>query len=80
MPYTFDMPFILQGRPMTIRVLLNGKKAGLEPVRNAIFAARENGNVEVRVTWETGDIEKTGQRRCPRRVFPDCGGRGRRNS
>ncbi|MDF2183993.1 lipid kinase YegS [Grimontia hollisae] len=58
MPYTFDMPFILQGRPMTIRVLLNGKKAGLEPVRNAIFAARENGNVEVRVTWETGDIER----------------------
>lgn len=43
---------------MTIRVLLNGKKAGLEPVRTAIFSARELGNVEVRVTWEGGDIER----------------------
>lgn len=43
---------------MSIRVLLNGKKAGLEPVRNSIFAAREQGPVEVRTTWEAGDIER----------------------
>lgn len=41
---------------MDIRVILNGKKSGLEPVRSAIFAAREHGNVEVRVTWEAGDV------------------------
>ena len=43
---------------MNIRVILNGKKAGLEPVRSAIYAARENGDVEVRVTWEAGDVER----------------------
>ncbi|MBV7296317.1 lipid kinase YegS [Enterovibrio paralichthyis] len=43
---------------MTIRVLLNGKKAGLEPVRHAIFNARQSGDIEVRVTWEGGDIER----------------------
>jgi len=37
---------------------LNGKKAGLEPVRQAIFAARDQGVVEVRVTWEGGDAER----------------------
>ncbi len=41
---------------MDIRVILNGKKAGLEPVRSAIYAARENGSIEVRVTWEAGDV------------------------
>jgi lipid kinase YegS len=41
---------------MDIRVILNGKKAGLKPVRSAIYAAREHGNVEVRVTWEAGDV------------------------
>lgn len=43
---------------MNIRILLNGKKAGLDPVRSAIFKARESGKVEVRTTWETGDIER----------------------
>jgi lipid kinase YegS len=41
---------------MDIRVILNGKKAGLKPVRSAIYTAREHGNVEVRVTWEAGDV------------------------
>ena len=43
---------------MDIRVLLNGKKAGLEPVRSAIARARETGTVEVRVTWEGGDVDR----------------------
>ena len=43
---------------MSIRIILNGKKAGFEPVRQAIFAARSNGRIEVRVTWEGGDSER----------------------
>lgn len=43
---------------MNIRIILNGKKAGLEPVRSAIFKARETGKVEVRATWEGGDVER----------------------
>ena len=43
---------------MDIRILLNGKKAGLEPVRSAIFKARESGVVEVRSTWEGGDVKR----------------------
>jgi len=43
---------------LAIRIILNGKKAGLEPVRQAIFAAREHGEVEVRVTWEGGDAAR----------------------
>lgn len=43
---------------MDIRVILNGKKAGLEPVRSAIFSARESGPVDVRVTWEAGDVSR----------------------
>ena len=43
---------------MDIRIILNVKKAGLEPVRQAIFAAREQGVVEVRATWEGGDAER----------------------
>jgi lipid kinase YegS len=43
---------------MTLRILLNGKKASLEPVREAIYVAREHFPVEVRVTWEGGDIER----------------------
>ena len=43
---------------MDIRVILNGKKAGLEPVRLAIVKARETGKVEVRATWEGGDVER----------------------
>lgn len=41
-----------------MRIILNGKKAGLEPVRSAIFKAREQGPLEVRVTWEAGDVER----------------------
>lgn len=40
---------------MSIRIILNGKKADFEPVRQAIFAARKKGRIEVRVTWECGD-------------------------
>lgn len=43
---------------MDIRIILNGKKAGLEPVRSAIFKARESGVVEVRSTWEGGDVKR----------------------
>lgn len=43
---------------MQIRIILNGKKAGLEPVRSAIFKARETGEIEVRATWEGGDVER----------------------
>ncbi len=43
---------------MHIRIILNGKKAGLEPVRSAIFKARETGEIEVRATWEGGDVER----------------------
>lgn len=43
---------------MGIRIILNGKKAGLESVRQAVFAARQSGNVDVRVTWEAGDAER----------------------
>ena len=45
---------------MALRILLNGKKAGLDYVRNGIFAARETLGqaVEVRTTWEGGDIDR----------------------
>ena len=43
---------------MDIRILLNGKKAGLGPVRSAIFKARESGVVEVRSTWEGSDVKR----------------------
>lgn len=43
---------------MKIRLIINGKKAGLEPVRNAVFEARTRGEVEVRSTWEGGDVER----------------------
>ncbi|WP_434362585.1 lipid kinase YegS [Parasalinivibrio latis] len=41
-----------------LRILLNGKKAGQEDVRQAIDKAREHGLVDVRVTWEGGDIAR----------------------
>lgn len=43
---------------MNIRIILNGKKAGIENVRRAIFSARDQGDVQVRVTWEGGDAER----------------------
>lgn len=39
-----------------IRLILNGKKAGIEPLREAILQARKQGDIEVRVTWEGGDV------------------------
>ena len=49
---------------MDIRVVLNGKKAALEPVRAAIFSARETGRVEVRATWEAGDVDRLVREAC----------------
>jgi lipid kinase YegS len=49
---------------MDIRIILNGKKAALEPVRAAIYSARENGNVDVRVTWEAGDVYRLVREAC----------------
>ncbi len=43
---------------MKIRIILNGKKASLIPVREAIFAARERSKLEVRATWEAGDVRR----------------------
>jgi lipid kinase YegS len=43
---------------MDIRIILNGKKAGMDPVRQAIFKAREQGGVQVRVTWEGSDADR----------------------
>ncbi|WP_462159996.1 lipid kinase YegS [Pseudoalteromonas sp. GB56] len=45
---------------MTIRLILNGKKASLENVRSAINATRtrHNAEIQVRVTYEYGDIER----------------------
>ncbi|MBY5922835.1 lipid kinase YegS [Ferrimonas balearica] len=41
-----------------MRIILNGKKAGLPAVRDAIECARQQGEVEVRVTWEGGDVAR----------------------
>ncbi|WP_076416230.1 lipid kinase YegS [Shewanella sp. UCD-KL12] len=44
---------------MKIRLLLNGKKAGLDTIRQAVYSLRSQGHfLEVRVTWEAGDIER----------------------
>ncbi len=44
---------------MRARLILNGKKAGLQPVRDAVAAVRRSGHaLEVRVTWEKGDVER----------------------
>ena len=43
---------------MTLRIILNGKKASIEPLRSAIISAREHTPVDVRVTWEGGDVER----------------------
>lgn len=41
------------------RLILNGKSAGDEPLREAVTALRERGVAfEVRVTWEDGDAER----------------------
>lgn len=44
---------------MTYRLLLNGKKAAQDDIREAIYQLRGEGYpLEVRVTWEGGDIER----------------------
>lgn len=44
---------------MKVRIILNGKKAGLKEVRSAILLLRkEIPSIEVRVTWEYGDAER----------------------
>ncbi|WP_185967917.1 lipid kinase YegS [Thalassotalea sp. PS06] len=40
------------------RLLLNGKKSGLESVRDAIAKCREDAQLDVRVTYEGGDIAR----------------------
>ena len=41
------------------RLILNGKSAGEEPVREAVAALRAAGvGLDVRVTWEAGDAER----------------------
>ena len=41
------------------RLILNGKSAGDDPLRDAVLAMREKGiSVDVRVTWEGGDAER----------------------
>lgn len=43
----------------TIRAILNGKKAGIPELRNAIMETREQGvDVQVRVTWESQDMPR----------------------
>jgi lipid kinase YegS len=42
-----------------IRIILNGKKADDEEIREAVMTLRNEGiRVEVRVTWEKGDAER----------------------
>ena len=42
-----------------IRIILNGKKADDEEIRQAVMTLRNEGvKVEVRVTWEKGDAER----------------------
>ncbi len=44
---------------MKIRIILNGKKAGLKSVRDAISSIRKQAPaVEVRTTYEAGDVER----------------------
>lgn len=43
----------------TLRLILNGKKAGLPGVRQAVEHVRKDGHsVDVRVTWESGDANR----------------------
>lgn len=40
-------------------LILNGKKAGLPEIRQAVTKLREAGNpIDVRVTWEAGDVKR----------------------
>ncbi len=41
------------------RLLLNGKKAGQDNIRQAVYQLREEGfHIEVRTTWESGDVAR----------------------
>lgn len=45
--------------PQRWRLILNGKCAGDEPLRDAVLRMRKNGvRLDVRVTWEAGDAER----------------------
>ncbi|MDO6684172.1 MULTISPECIES: lipid kinase YegS [unclassified Agarivorans] len=44
---------------MELRLILNGKKAHLPDIREAVSKLRQQGhNIQVRVTWEGGDVER----------------------
>ncbi len=44
---------------MTLRLILNGKKAQQEELREAVIKLREQGhNIQVRVTWEEDDVPR----------------------
>lgn len=47
-----------------VRLILNGKKAALEPVRSAIYRGRNNGRIDIRVTWESGDVYRLVKEAC----------------
>jgi lipid kinase YegS len=45
--------------PQRWTLILNGKSAGDEPLREAVVSMRERGvSLDVRVTWEAGDAER----------------------
>ncbi|MFK7998341.1 MAG: lipid kinase YegS [Polyangiales bacterium] len=43
---------------MSARIILHGKQGANQEVRDAVEAARERHQVEVRVTWEAGDARR----------------------
>ncbi|MCL9776702.1 lipid kinase YegS [Vibrio methylphosphonaticus] len=54
---------------MTIRLLLNGKKAAQDDIRQAVTQLRREGHrIEVRVTWEAGDIDRLVAEACEQGV------------
>ena len=45
-----------------IRIILHGKAAGVDAIRDAVLALRHEGHtIEVRVTWEAGDTIRMAQ-------------------
>ncbi|NRB42632.1 MAG: lipid kinase YegS, partial [Pseudomonadales bacterium] len=49
---------------MAYRLILNGKKAELTSIREAIDQARTHSHIEVRVTWEAGDMSRLVNEAC----------------
>lgn len=43
---------------MKLRIILNGKKAGDELLRQAIASVRADHEIQVRVTFEAGDVAR----------------------